>query len=82
MHILKRNAHILNVLKNLNFLRLSNKVALENCILNCKCFNQSLHKTFKIFFTLATASHTHNTTWSNWSCCKIPSHNMKLYGRH
>ena len=48
----------------------------------CKYFNQSLPKTFKNWFILATASHAHNTRWSNSSCLKVPSHNTKLCGRH
>ena len=58
------------------------KVSLENCILICRYFNQSLPKSFKIWFTLATASHRHNTRCSNSGCLKIPSHKRKIYGRH
>ena len=43
---------------------------------------QSLPKSFKYWFTLATASHTHNTRWSNLGCLKIPSDKAKIYGRH
>ena len=47
MHFLKRNAHTSNLFKNLNILKLPDKVSLENCILICKYFNQSLPKSFK-----------------------------------
>ena len=81
MHFLKRNAHTSNLFKNLNILKLPDKVSLENCILICKYFNQSLPKSFKNWFTPATDSHTHNTRWSNSCCLKIPSHKTKIYGR-
>ena len=48
MYFLKRNPHTSNHFKNLNVLKLPDKVTLENCILICKCFNQSLSKTLKI----------------------------------
>ena len=69
MHFLKRNTRKSNLFKNLNILNLLDKVTLENCILNCKCFNQSLTKTFKNLFTLAVASY--NTRWL-YSCCLSP----------
>ena len=68
--------------KNSNILKLPDKVSLENCILSCKYFNQSLPKSFKNWFTLATASHIHNTWWSNSGCLNIHSFNTKIYGRH
>ena len=82
MHFLKRNAHASNLFKNLNILKLPDKISLENCIPICKYFNHSLSKSFKNWFTLATASHTHSTRWSNSGCLKIPSLKTKLYGRH
>ena len=72
MHFLKRNAHTSNLFKKLNILKLPDKVFLENCILICKYFNQYLPKTFKNWFTLASASHIHNTRWSDSGCLKIP----------
>ena len=77
-----RNAHTSNLFKNLKVLNLPDLVTLENCFLICKYFNQSLPKTFKNCFTPATASHTHNTRWSNLGCPKIASHDTKLYARH
>ena len=82
MHFLKRNAHTFNLFKRLNILKLPDKVSLENCILICKYFNQSLPKGFKNWFILATASHTHNTRWSNSGCLKITSHKTKTYGKY
>ena len=61
MHFLKRNAYTSKLFKNLNIFKLSDKVTLENCTFICKCFNYYLIKTFKIWFTLPTVSHTHNT---------------------
>ena len=71
MHLLKRNKHTSNLFKNLNILKLPDKVSLENCIFICKYFNQSLPKSFKNWVTLATASHTHNNRWSNSGCLLI-----------
>ena len=82
MHFLKRNAYTSDLLKNLNILKLHDKVSLENCILICKYFNQSLLQSFKNCFTLVTASHTHNTRWSNSGYLKIPSQKTKIYGGH
>ena len=82
MHFLKRNAHTFNLFKNLNILKLPDIVSLENCNLICKYFNQSLPKSFKNWFSLATASHIHNIRWSNSDCLKIPSHKTIIYGRH
>ena len=61
MHFLKRNAHASNPFKDINILKLPDKVSLENCVLICKYFNKFLPKTFKNWFTLETASNTHNT---------------------
>ena len=75
LHFLKRNAHTSNLFKNLNVLKLPDKVT-------CKYFNQSLPNTFKNWSTLATASHTHNNNrWLDSGFIKIPPHNTKLYGR-
>ena len=82
MHFLKRNTHPSNLFKSLNVFKLPDEVTLKNCTLICKYFNQSLPETFKNWVTLATASHTHNTRWSNPGCLKIPSDNVQLYGRH
>ena len=58
MHCLKRDAHTSNVFEHLNILKLPDKISLENCILICKYFNESLLKSFKNWFTLAATSHT------------------------
>ena len=73
MYFLKRNAHTSNLFKNLNILKLPDKVSLENCVLICKYFNQSLSKSFKNWFALATPSYTRNTKWSNSGFLKVPS---------
>ena len=78
----KRDAHTSNLFEHLNILKLPDKISLENCILICKYFNQSLLKSFKNWFTLAATSHTHNTRWPNSGCLKTASHKMKIYGRH
>ena len=82
MHFLKRNTHKSNLFKNVNILKPPDQVSVENCILICNYFNQFVLKSFKNWFTVATTSHTRNTRWSNSSCHKIPSHKMKIYGRH
>ena len=60
MYFWKRNAHTSNLFKNLNILKLPDKASLENYILICKYVNQYLPRTFKNWFTLATALHAHN----------------------
>ena len=82
MHFLKRNAHAANLFKNLNIFKLSDKVYPENWTLICKYLIKIYRKILKNCFTFVTASHSHNTRWSNSSCFKIPSHNTKLDGRH
>ena len=82
MHFLKRNTHKFNLFKNVNILKPPDQVSVENCILICNYFNQFVLKSFKNWFTVATTSHTRNTRWSNSGCHKIPSHKMKIYGRH
>ena len=64
------------------FMNSIHKVTLENCIHVFKYLNQSLPKTFKNWFTFATASRKLNTSWSNLGCLKIHFHNTKLCGRH
>ena len=43
----KKNAHTSNLFKNLNVMKLPDKVTLENCILISKYFNQSFPRNFK-----------------------------------
>ena len=83
MHFLKRNAHTSNVFKNLNTLKLLDRVTLENCILLCKYFNQSLRKTL-YWFTLATASHINLIPdgLTQVALKYLLLNNMKLYERH
>ena len=71
-----------NLFKHSNVSKLSDKVTLENCIFTCKYFNQFLPKTLKKWLTFATASHIHDTRWSNSGCLKVPSHHTRLYGRY
>ena len=82
MHFLKRNAHASNLFKNLSIFKLSDKVYPENWTLICKYLIKIYRKILKNCFTFVTASHSHNTRWSNSSCFKIPSHNTKLDERH
>ena len=82
MYFLNRNTHTSNLFKNVNSLKLPDKVSLENSVLICKYFNQSLPETFKSWFTLPRASHTHNNRSSNSGDHKIPYHNRKYYGKH
>lgn len=77
-----RNVHTTNIFKNWFLLKSPDKVTLDKFARICKYFSQSLSKTFKNWFTLATTSYTHNTRRSNSGCLKISSHKLILYGRH
>ena len=52
MHFIKRNTYTSNLLKNLNILKLPDKVSHKSCVLICEYLNQSLPKSFKNLFTL------------------------------
>ena len=82
MHCLKRNVYTSVLFKTLNILKLSDKVSLQNCILICKYFNQSLLKKFKNWFALTILSYARNIRWSTSGCLTIPSHKTKIYVRH
>ena len=72
INFMKQNIHTSNLFNSCNLL----------IIFIYKCLNKSWQKTFKNWFSLSTASHTHNIWWCNSDCLKIPSHNMKLCGRY
>ena len=69
-------------LRIIYFLKLSDKIALENCLFINKYFNKCLPTIFKNWFTLSSDFHTYNTRWSNLGCIVVPPHNTKLYGRN
>ena len=76
------NAHTSNLFRNLNILRLPDKIALENCPFINKYFNKCLPTIFKNCFFLSSDVHNYNTRWSNLGCIIVPPHNTKLYGRN
>ena len=65
---LSRYARIGPPLKNLENLKFSDKVALENCLLVSKSYRKTLPKIFFKWFTLCFESHTCNTRWANQGC--------------
>ena len=77
MYFLNRNIHTSPLFKNSNILKFPDKIALENCNFLKNYFNQTLPTPFKNWFTPSTDSHTHNATWSNLVCPKIPPHKTK-----
>ena len=62
MHFIKRNTYTSNLLKNLNILKLPDKVSHKSCVLICEYLNQSLPKSFKNLFTLQQL-HIHVISW-------------------
>ena len=77
MYFLNRNIHTSPLFKNSNILKFPDKIALENCNFLKNYFYQTLPTPFKNWFTPSTDSHTHNATWSNLVCPKIPPHKTK-----
>ena len=60
----EKQMHIqLFFLKNLNILRLPDKIALENFLFISKYSSQTLPKSFNNWFILAAPSHRNNTKW-------------------
>ena len=81
-YFLNHNAHISLLFRELNILKLLDKIALENCLFMNKYFNKCLPAIFKNWFTLSSDFHTYKTRWSNLGCIVVPPHNTKLYGRN
>ena len=82
IYFLNHNAHTFPLFRDLNILKLPDKIALENCLFINKYFNKCLPTIFKNWFTLSSDFHTYNTRWSNLGCIVVPPHNTKLYGRN
>ena len=82
IYFLNHNAHTSPLFRDLNILKLPDKIALENCLFINKYFNKCLPTIFKNWFTLSSDFHTYNTRWSNLGCIVVPPHNTKLYGRN
>ena len=82
IYFLNHNAHTSPLFRDLNILKLHDKIALENCLFINKYFNKCLPTIFKNWFTLSSDFHTYNTRRSNLCCIVVPPHNAKLYGRN
>ena len=79
IYILNDNAHTSPLFRELNILKLSDKITLENCLFMNKYFNKCLPTIFNNWFTLLSDFLTYNTCWSNLGCIFVPPHNTKLY---
>ena len=82
IYFLSHNAHTSPLFRDLNILKLLDKVAPENCLFLNKYFNKCLPTIFKNGFTLSSDFHTYKTRWSNLGCIVVPPHNTKLYRRN
>ena len=65
MSFLRREAHTNPLFKDFNFLKLHDKIALENSIFMHKSFKHQLPQLFDNWFGLSPNFYTHNTMWSN-----------------
>ena len=82
VYFLNQNAHTSPFFRDLNILKLPEKITLENCLFKNKYFNKCLSTVFKNLFTLSSGFHAYNTRWSNLGCIVVPPHNAKLSGRN
>ena len=80
IYFLHHNPHTSPLFRDLDILKLPDKIGLENCLFINKHFNKCLPTIFKSWFTLSSDFHTYNTHWSNLGCIVVPPH--KLYGRN
>ena len=84
IYFLNHNAHTSPSyisFRDLNILKLPDKIALENFLFINKYFNKCLGAIFKNWFTLSSDFHTYNTCWPNLGCIVVPPQNTKLFGR-
>ena len=67
---------------NAKFLKFSDTVALENCLLISKSFQKTLPKILSDWFTLSFESHTCNNRWTKPGCVNVPFHRTKTDDRY
>ena len=77
IYFLNHNAHTSPLFRDLNILKLPDKIALENCLFINKYFNKFLPTIFKNWFTLSSDFHTYNTPWYNLGCIVVPPINYE-----
>ena len=82
IYFLNHNAHTSPLFRELNILKLPDKITLENCFFINKYFNKCLPIIFKNWFILSSPFHTYNICWSNLGCIVVAPHNTKIYGRN
>ena len=82
IYFLNDNAYTSPLFRDLNIVKLPDKIALKNCLFFNKYFNRCLFAIFKNCLTLSSDFHTYNTRLSNLGCIVVPPHNTKLYGRN
>ena len=75
IYFLNHNAHTSPLFRDLNILKLLDKIAPENCLFLNKYFNKCLSTIFKNGFTFSSDFHTYNTRWSNLGYIVVPPHN-------
>ena len=68
--------------RELNTLKLPDKIALENCLFINKYFNKCLPTVFENWFTLSSDFHTYNTRWSDLGYIVVHPYNTKLYEKN
>ena len=71
IYFLNHNADTSPLFRDLNILKLPDKIALENCLFINKYFSKCLPTIFKNWSTLSSDFHTCNT-WSNLGCIVVP----------
>ena len=81
-YFLKHNAHTYSLFRDLNILKLHDKIALEKYLFINKYFKKCLPTIFKNWFTLSSIFHIYNTRWSNLGCIVVPPRNTKLHARN
>ena len=82
MNFKPRNFHTSPLYLRLNILKLPDKIFLENCLLISKAINNFLPSLFNDWFTFASETHRYETSSSTMGLSKIPTINIKSYGKY
>ena len=78
MYFLNHNAHTSPLLRELNILKLPDKIALENFIFINKYFNKYLLFIFKNWSSLSSDFHTYNSGAYRCNYCALCDKSMKF----
>ena len=82
IYFLNHNDLTSPLFRDLNILKMLDKIALENCLFTNRYFSKCLPTIFTNWFTLSSDFHAYNNRWFNLGCNDVPPHNTKLYGRN